>query len=299
MLDQEIRNFLNYQKETLDYAPNTQAAYEGDLKGFAAYCRQEGRTGLPNKTVLRSYLLKLELEGKSAATIARTIVTLHAFSRYLILRGLQKEDVSAGLAANAARLAQETAKKAPECLSVQEVEKLLAAPDCNTGKGLRDRAMLELSYSSGVRVSELLGLKRFDLNERYRFLTVKGENGRERVVPYGSYAAEALAGYLNGRDPVSPGGEEELLFPNKNGLMMSRQGFFKIFREYAALAGIRTDIGPQILRDSCAKHMLQNGAGVSEVAGLLGVSESMVLKYLEDSGERHIIEVYKKSHPRA
>lgn len=295
-LEQEIVNYIKDYKANGEYSLPTLAAYESDLKGFAAFCEEEGRDGLPNATLLRSYLLKLELEGKSTATIARCLASFRGFARYLLKEGKAIRDISADLKA------PEVVHKASEFLTPDEVVILLNAPSAVTRKGLRDRAMLELLYATGIRVSELLSLTRSDLNGKYRFLTVRDEKGGERVVPYGRYAEAALEAYFAScPDEGIPDRlqEDGLLFHGRSGRKLTRQGVHKILREYAQSAGISGEIGPQSLRDAYAKHMLDNGAGTAEVAGLLGVSQGMVMKYLNVSGERRITEVYKRTHPRA
>ena len=290
-LEKDIDRFIEALRKD-GMAKNTAASYESDLRGLWAFCEENRISGELTDTVLRSWLLRMEFDGKSAATIARAIASVRAYVRYQMAQGKLKSDPAKDLKSPGIR------GKDIVLLSATQIEILLEEPDGTTRKGRRDRAMLELAYSSGARVSELLALSCGDVNTEYSYVTIRKEgSAAERVVPYGHAAAQALADYLMDRTPEETR-PEALLFTNKAGGKMTRQGFYQLLKEYGERAGI--DItGPQALRDAYAGHMLRNGAGCADVARLLGVSEGMVLKYLDHSGKARITEVYKNTHPRA
>ncbi len=290
-MEKDILGFIEALGER-GISKNTAAAYESDLRGLLAFCEENRIAGELTDTVLRSWLLRMEFEGKSAATIARAIASVRAYVRYLRAQGKLNSDPARDLKP------PEIKERHVEVLNVEQIAALLEEPDGTTKKGRRDRAMLELAYSSGARVSELLSLTCGDVNTAYFFVTIRrGDGTAERVVPYGHIASGALADYLADRTPeeIRP---EALLFTNRAGERMTRQGFYRILKDYGERAGVEIT-GPQALRDAYAAHMLRNGAGCAEVAKLLGVSESMVVKYLDHTGKARITEVYQKTHPRA
>ncbi|MBO5197335.1 MAG: tyrosine-type recombinase/integrase [Lachnospiraceae bacterium] len=301
-MEEEIRLFIG-ERKAAGSAENTLAAYQSDLNGLLAFCRENGIGGIPGETALASYLLRLEFDGRRPATMARILASIRTFYQYLLDKGVLEQDPSRALTV------PEGEEKEHEFLTEGEISALLETPNAASPKGCRDRAMMELAYSCGLRVTELLELRIGDLDLQRNLLFLKKDRtGEIRPIPFGKYAAEALNAWLTIREQQvsaeqakgkkEEGESQNYLFPNRNGGLMTRQGFYKILSGYAELAGLG-EISPQALRDACAKHMLDHGAGCAETAGLLGVSESMMVKYLNHTGAGRLLEVYKKTHPRA
>ena len=189
-------------------------------------------------------------------------------------------------------------KKLPDILSVEEVELLLKQPKENTAKGIRDRAMLELLYATGIRVSELISLKVKDINLKLGYLTCSSGE-RERVIPFGTTAKQAVEHYMEGARKILLGEQEsDYLFLNCSGKSMSRQGFWKVLKGYAASAGIQQDITPHTLRHSFAAHLVQNGADLKSVQEMMGHSDISTTQIYMNMNIHKIRDVYMKAHPR-
>jgi integrase/recombinase XerD len=191
------------------------------------------------------------------------------------------------------------AKRVPKVLSIEQVERLLASPD-EDALGLRDRAMLEIAYASGLRVSELCGLAFDQVVEKERVLVVEGKGKKQRVIPYGRPAAKALASYLSRSRPhLAAGAATPFVFLNRRGKKMSRVGFFKRLKMYARRAGIQREVSPHVLRHSFATHLLQGGADLRYVQELLGHADISTTQIYTSVDRRHLIEVHRAFHPRA
>ena len=238
------------------------------------------------ETQLNSFILSAEREGLKASSIVRLISSIHSFFDYLTKKGILKDDPAERIKAPKADPAQQ------EIISVNELEALLAAPDNDTPKGLRDRAMLEVLYATGIHLNSLLALKLSQI-----LLVSEGE--QNRVLPLGQPACDALEAYLeSGRETLrKQDSDPELLFYNKSGEEMTRQGFCKRITEYTEKAGV-PNITPRILRNSMINHLMSNGASYAGVHQLLGTKRlSAAMNF-----ERHtqsMPEIYRKAHPRA
>lgn len=220
------------------------------------------------ETSLNSYILYLEKEGKAAATISRELASIKAFFHYQLQQGRIAADPSELLKA------PRVEKKAPVILSVEEVNALLKQPGLTSAKEIRDKAMLELLYATGIRVSELISLRLEDLNMQIGYITCR-DGRRERMVPFGKRAGKALGRYLEyARTELLKGRESEWLFTNCSGGSMSRQGFWKIVKYYGEKAGIQADITPHTLRHSFAAHLIRGGADIRSVQAMLGHADS-------------------------
>ena len=245
------------------------AEYQRDLIQLSAYLEEQGITevGKVTKTSLNSYILYLEREGKATTTISRMLASMKAFFHYEFSLGKIPKDPAELLKA------PKIEKKAPTILSVEEVEMLMAQPKGKKPKEIRDKAMLELLYATGIRVSELVHLELTDVNLPVGFITCRDDQ-KERNIPFGCTTKKALVDYLeNGRESLLKGKEANWLFVNCNGKAMSRQGFWKIIKYYGEMAGIQSDITPHSLRHSFAAHLLKNGADVRAVQNMLGHSD--------------------------
>ena len=265
----DITNFAEYLREVKKTSRNTELSYQRDLIQLSAYLEEQGITevGKVTKTSLNSYILYLEREGKATTTISRMLASMKAFFHYEFSLGKIPKDPAELLKA------PKIEKKAPTILSVEEVEMLMAQPKGKKPKEIRDKAMLELLYATGIRVSELVHLELTDVNLPVGFITCRDDQ-KERNIPFGCTTKKALVDYLeNGRESLLKGKEANWLFVNCNGKAMSRQGFWKIIKYYGEMAGIQNDITPHSLRHSFAAHLLKNGADVRAVQNMLGHSD--------------------------
>ena len=277
----DINEFIHYLREVKRTSRNTEISYRRDLMQLASFLEKQGITevGKVTKTSLNSYILFLEKEGRASTTISRTLASTKAFFHYEYKEGQIRRDPAELLKA------PKIEKKAPTILTVEEVNRLLDQPGNDTPKEIRDKAMLQLLYATGIRVSELIHLKLEDINLPIGLLTCRDET-RERMVPFGKVARQALQDYMErGRDSLLKGKESDWLFINCNGQPMSRQGFWKIIKYYGKKAGIDADITPHTLRHSFAAHLLRSGADIHAVQTMLGHSDmtttQMYMNYLQ------------------
>lgn len=290
-----IDGFVIYLTDVKKSSANTVMSYQRDLVKFNKFAKSQGVTDILKitQTNLNSYMLYMEKEQFATSTISRNIAALKAFYGYLYREGQINENPTMQLKAS------KIEKKIPEILTTREVDLLLSQPAVDTNKGLRDKAMLELLYATGIRVSELISLKLSDVNLNGCYIHCQDFN-KERIVPFGNVARNALKVYIrNARPGMVANNEEDALFTNCNGIPMSRQGFWKLLKKYAKNAGIQADITPHTLRHSFAAHLVANGADLRSVQEMLGHSDiSTTQIYARMNGHR-IREVYVKAHPRA
>jgi len=289
-----IQNFIQYLHNTKKTSKNTEVSYERDLRKMVQYLESQGIKEVTQitSTHVNSYMLYLEREHFATSTVSRSVASMRAFFQYLVKEGLIKESPAEHLKP------PKVEKKAPEILTVEEVDLLLRQPSKDTPKGIRDKAMLELLYATGIRVSELIHLKSENVNMQMGYIRCN-ENGKERIIPFGNISKNALIAYLNGaRDGFLGGRESDTLFVNCSGNPMSRQGFWKVLKGYAKDAEITADITPHTLRHSFATHLIQNGADLKSVQEMLGHADiSSTQMYLRLNMNK-IRDVYAKSHPR-
>ena len=290
----EIQEFIDYLHKTRGTSKNTEVSYERDLKKLEKYLTEGGFETAEQitSTVLNSYVLYMERKNFAASSISRSIASIRAFFQFLTQKYRWKENPAEKLKA------PKIEKKLPDILSVEEVELLLKQPKENTAKGIRDRAMLELLYATGIRVSELISLKVEDINLKLGYLTCSSGE-RERVIPFGTTAKQAVEHYMEGARKILLGEQEsDYLFLNCSGKSMSRQGFWKVLKGYAASAGIQQDITPHTLRHSFAAHLVQNGADLKSVQEMMGHSDISTTQIYMNMNIHKIRDVYMKAHPR-
>ena len=290
----EIQEFIDYLHNTRGTSKNTEVSYERDLKKLEQYLTEEGiETGEQvTSTVLNSYVLYMERRNFAASSISRSIASIRAFFQFLCQKDGWKENPAEKLKA------PKIEKKLPDILTVEEVDLLLRQPKGNTAKGIRDKAMLELLYATGIRVSELIGLKVNDINLKLGYLNCSS-GGRERVIPFGTTAKQAVENYMaKSRAQLLGEGKSDFLFLNCSGKSMSRQGFWKVLKGYAASAGIQQDITPHTLRHSFAAHLVQNGADLKSVQEMMGHSDISTTQIYMNMNIHKIRDVYMKAHPR-
>lgn len=293
MYVKEYEEYLRHEKRK---SQNTLDAYMGDLRDFQAFLSERGiRLEAASNTDVVGYLLKLREDGRSSATINRKIASVRLFYKYLKMRSIIKENPADNIKST------HVEKKEIEYLTIAEVDRLLSIPD-DSLKGKRDRAILEVLYATGIRVSELVNVKVSDVNMRMGFVSLTGDVGRARIVPLGRPARAALEEYIYGvrkglvRDENN---NEDALFVNYHGKKLTRQGLWKIIKEYAAKANIENKITPQTLRHSFAVHMVQNGADLKSLQELLGHEDISATQIYLSVTKNRIKDVYDKTHPRA
>ena len=294
-MKEEIKHFIEYLQQEKNASKNTQVSYERDLMRMAEYMEETGimEPGKVTKTALNSYTLSLEKEGKAAATVSRNLASIKAFFHFEFKNGVIKKDLAEGLRA------PKIERRAPVILSIDEVSRLLSEPGNGTAKEMRDKAMLELLYATGIRVSELVHLRMADINIPVGFITCRDEH-KERIVPFGRVARDAVLKYLEkARGELLKGSQSDWLFINCSGGAMSRQGFWKIIKYYGKKAGIEEDITPHTLRHSFAAHLLGNGADVKAVQTMMGHADlSTTQMYAAYAGNSALRAAYRGAHPR-
>lgn len=294
-MEGNIRAFVCYLSTERNASYNTQISYERDLKKLKEYLGDQGIEKIEevSETSLNSYVLFLEREGKAASTISRSIASFKSFFEYCQKHGMIDDDPAECLRP------PKVEKKFPQILTIPEMQKLMDGPDLTTAKGMRDRAMLELLYATGIRVSELISLKLSDINLSMEYV-ICHEKAKDRIIPFGSSAKSALWDYLEkARLPMVGKTNSEYLFVNCSGNSMSRQGFWKLIKHYAEKAGIEKEITPHTFRHSFAAHLLQNGADVQSVQKMMGHADASTTQMYVDLQAGNIREVYKQFHPRS
>lgn len=279
---------------------NTVEAYKRDVLDFFRYLE---RVGSPDalqttNTDVVSYLLGLKSAGKSASTVNRKLASLRTFFNFLKERGHMTDNPTMGIKS------PKVEKKEVDYLSIEEVDNLLAAPK-ETVRGRRDKAILEMMYATGIRVNELIAADVEDVNLRIGFFTCTGETGKARIIPLGRPARAALEDYIySSRDILTKKSEgatddDGALFVNYYGKRMTRQGLWKILKEYGQNAGLSKKLTPHILRNSFAVHMIQNGADIKSLQELLGHEDIAATQSYLSVTKNRIKDVYDKTHPRA
>lgn len=291
-----VRGFLTWQRVEKGLAENTLAAYRRDLAKFAAWA---GKKRLAAADVTRDdisdFLGSLYRSGLDSRSVARHLVTLRGFFRW----ALAEREIGADPTENVE--SPRMWKKLPGCLSLDEVERLLAAPDARTVFGARDKAMLELLYSTGLRVSELCAVRLGDLDRRAGLVRTLGKGSRERLVPVGRQALAAVEQYLRDARPRLAEGRPPVpwLFLNHRGGRMGRIGFWKRLRQYGRRAGLRGPLSPHKLRHSFATHLLERGADLRSVQMMLGHADISTTEIYTHVLQERLRQVYRAHHPRA
>ena len=290
---QKIDEYITYLIDVKGSSQNTVQSYRRDLVKMQKFFETNGVTEVSevNSTLVRSYVLYMEDEKMSSATVSRSIASIRSFFIYLLERGLVTGNPTEGIKP------PKVEKKVPETLTIEEVTVLLEQPSGNSPKEVRDKAMLELLYATGLRVSELVSLKASDINLSLSYIDCHDRN-KSRVIPIENAAKSALSRYLVEVRP-SMCHNSEYLFTNIKGEEMSRQGFWKLIKAYAKKAGINKDITPHMIRHSFASHMVNNGADLISLQEMLGHSDiSTTQIYLRGKSSK-LKEVYDMAHPRA
>ena len=289
-----LRLYLEYLTVEKGLARNTVAAYARDVGKLVAYVKAGRITwARVNEDTLAAFVQSESRAGLSARSLARLVSSLRSFFRFLVLGGYVGKDPTSRLATPSTWLAL------PKFLTVAETESLLAAPDAGKPDGVRDRAMLEVLYGAGLRVSELASLKRAEVNLEEGFLVCRGKGGKERIAPLGRSASEAVKGYLAAvRPAVDKEGREEL-FLSRRGRPFTRQGLWKLLLKHAEAAGLAGKVHPHVLRHSFATHLLERGADLRSVQLMLGHSQITTTQIYTHVSRERLRRVYDRFHPRA
>ena len=292
-LIQEFSDYLRIEKRN---SPNTISAYRSDLIRFSSEL-----SGKPLESVttanIRGFLISLRSQGMSASSIARNLSSIKSFFKYLCQDKQLKNNPAIILES------PKNWRKLPDVLTHEDVDKLLKGPDLNSKLGLRDKAMLEILYASGLRVSELVGLKVSQLNLEVGYLRTLGKGSKERIVPIGTLAKGAMEKYItSSRQTLISNRKDnrktDELFLTRRGVGMTRQGFWKLLKGYVAKVNIKASVSPHTLRHAFATHLLERGADLRSVQEMLGHSDiSTTQIYTHILGKR-MLEIYQEFHPR-
>lgn len=293
-MNELLNEYLIYISESKNLSLNTIDAYKRDITIFGRFLSNNNVTyDKVNKVIIMSYIQSLTVDGRKESSIARNVICLRNFYKFLVKRGHIE---------NTPLIDYEIPRfkrSIPEILTVEEVNRLLSTPNHNSIKGVRDKAMLEMMYASGIKISEMLNLALDDVDLRFSYLRCKSAKGMERIIPLGKYCIQWMDKYIKLREELNVN-RLDFLFLNNKGEKMSRQGFWKIIKYYAKKAEINKDINLYTLRHSIAVHMIENGADIRSLKELLGYKDiSAVQVYIDVIKKNKLMEVYKNTHPRA
>lgn len=295
-MQKTVDNFIHYLAIERGLSSNTLSSYHRDLEQFYKYLQ-----GVPVRSweevtqgVILGYIHALQKKGRASSTISRHLAALKSFYHFLFTEGEVPKNPTTALEM------PKLHKRLPQVLSIAEVDLLLSQPKVGNHTGLRDKAMLELIYAAGLRVSEIVSLKVSDVSLDGSYIRCFGKGSKERIVPVGHVACRYIAEYLaRSRGKLTQGRPEPVLFVNHHGRKMTRQGFWKILKQYAQSAGIQKPITPHTLRHSFATHLLENGADLRSVQEMLGHADIATTQIYTHLTKGHIKEVYNRAHPRA
>jgi integrase/recombinase XerD len=290
-----VQKYINFLEKDKRLSLNTLQSYRRDIEQYITYLAEINLHNITNtnKTTIITYLLNLQKKGRATSTISRNLASIRSFYQYVSKNKIIDQDPTSELES------PKVEKKLPQILSTKEVELLLEQPKCIDLKGFRDKAMLELLYATGIRVTELISLDLTDINIEMGFIKCN-KGTRERMIPIGSMAISAIQEYLKkSRGLLIQRSDEKALFVNINGRRLTRQGFWKIIKQYKNQAKINKDITPHTLRHSFAAHLLENGADLRSIQEMLGHSDISSTQIYAQMAKNKIKEIYKKTHPRA
>ena len=295
-MQRQINNYMHYLAVEKGLSKNTLESYRRDLEKFIAFMseHQISKPEEVDRDALNLFIADLKIKGRATSTISRGIASIRSFFNFLLQEGLIKTNPSLELES------PKLEKKLPRVLTTGEIDRLLAQPLAGDNNGLRDKAMLELLYATGIRVSELVSLNISDFDPRVGFLRCSGKGMKERIVPIGTLAINSVNEYvIRSRPRLLKTNGETALFVNQHGNRLTRQGFWKILKKYARKTNIQGEITPHTLRHSFATHLLENGADLRSVQEMLGHSDISTTQIYTQITRRKIREVYDQTHPRA
>lgn len=288
--------YMKYLREDKGRSSNTIASYRRDLSQFFDYMQSCGIHALADttRTHVQGYMLHLKKIGRASSTINRTLVAIRSFYHFLIMEQVMERDPTLNLDA------PKPEKRPPVVLTLEETRRLLDAPDIHQPGGLRDKAMLELLYATGIRVTELISLDVDSLNTEVGYIQCLGKGNRERIIPVNRIALEWQISYLREARPqlLKEDPNERSLFVNQFGTRLTRQGIWKLLKKYGKDAGIDETLTPHTLRHSFAAHLLQNGADLKSVQQLMGHADLSATDTYSSLMDTRMNEVYARTHPR-
>ncbi len=293
-MEKQVNNFLEFIKDDKKLSDNTLQSYRRDIKQFEIYLNSKklNYAKLTEEDV-NEYFQYLQDIGKKTSTISRNIASIRSFYQFLLRNKKIKKNPTEKIQS------PKVEKKAPTILSSDEIELLLSQPKNVDLKGIRDKAMLEFAYATGMRVSEIIALDIDDINLKNGLVTCRAKS-KQRNIPLGSLSLKALAEYIEHSRPILIKDENvKALFVNTNGKRLTRQGFWKIVKYYKEQAHITKDITPHVLRHSFATHLLQNGADLKSIQTMLGHSDISSTQVYMQFQDENIKSIYKHAHPRA
>ncbi|MBQ2676689.1 MAG: tyrosine recombinase [Clostridia bacterium] len=289
-----ISEYSEFLATTKGASKNTLESYTRDIKQYLSYLSNVNVDVITaDDTVVSKYVAELKRLGRTPSTITRFLASVRSFYQYLMATNQVTENPTVKVKV------EKTAKKLPEILTEKEIDALLSQPSISDFKGCRDKAMLELLYATGVRVTELIDLNVDDVNLQINIIHCKSSKN-ERIIPVYHDAIKAVSEYLSRvRPAITVDRNQKALFLNMNGERLTRQGFWKIIKSYAFEAGIKREITPHTIRHSFAAHLLENGAGLKDIKDMLGHSDISSTHIYSTLMKQRYASAYKKFHPRA
>jgi len=294
-MSQAVDTYIDFLRDVRRMSPNTVSSYARDLAGLAAFAERKGKSveSLERRD-LEAFQRDMMTQGLAPRSVARAIACVRGLYKFLLVEKRIGSDPAEDLRAPRAWPAL------PKYLDIQEVDRLLAEPDVSLPRGVRDKALIELLYATGLRVTELLSLKAADINLEAGYLTCIGKGDKERIVPLGESAADWVRRYIReARPALLKGRKSNWLFVNaKAGTQLSRVGFWKVLKEYGIKAGVSRDLSPHVLRHSFATHLLERGADLRAIQMMLGHSDLSTTQIYTHVLEARLRAVYDKFHPR-
>ncbi|AIY05790.1 tyrosine recombinase xerD [Planococcus sp. PAMC 21323] len=293
-----LDDYIHFLRVERQLAENTLTSYERDLKVYLQYLKEVEQIESLKKVErvhILNHLRHLKETTKTSRTIARHISSIRSFHQFMIRERIVETDPTVHLEM------PQMDKKLPNILSIEEVDALIQAPATNKANGLRDQAMLELLYASGMRISECINLDIEDVHLTMGFVRCTGKGGKERIIPLGNSALRSCQAYLEkGRiDLLKSGEKTDALFINQRGKRLTRQGFWKLLKQHAQKAGIQKELTPHTLRHSFATHLLENGADIRAVQEMLGHADISTTQIYTHVSKTRLKDVYSQFHPRA
>lgn len=296
-LEDQLKEYLHFLTIERGLSLNTRESYERDLMRYFAFVKEQGLTSWQavDRFVVVKFISQLQTEKKASTTIMRMVSSLRRFHQFLRQERYTDQDPMQHIDS------PKKQQRLPQTLSIKEVELLIETPDVTKPLGLRDRAILEVMYATGLRVSELIGLKLGNIHLKMGLLQTIGKGDKERIVPLGDYAIHWIERYLQEARPllIKKNPEELFLFVNRNGTGLSRQGIWKNLKQIVREAGINKVVTPHTLRHSFATHLLENGADLRTVQELLGHADISTTQIYTHITKKRMTDVYKEYFPRA
>ncbi|TCP31734.1 tyrosine recombinase XerD subunit [Scopulibacillus darangshiensis] len=294
----QVEDFIHYLIVERGLSENTIQSYQRDLKQYLLFLQQTERLSnwdSVTRTTITKYLYELKDQGKAQATLARQTASIRNFHQFLLRENVLRQDPTHHIGV------PKSERRLPKVLSLKEVEVLLSAPDLGKPYGVRDQAMLEVLYATGIRVTELVQLNLEDIHITMGFLRCIGKGNKERIIPLGTLALEAVSRYIDSGRPklANKKNQNDALFLNHHGRRLTRQGFWKILKQLALHAGIKKSLSPHTLRHSFATHLLENGADLRSVQEMLGHADISTTQIYTHVTKHRLKDIYTTYHPRA